>query len=204
MTIALLTVTLSPATQAFDFSVKIIDQSGAPVANVAIEIPLRPALADASVVVMDQIDRRFQPLVVSARQGQLINFPNQDNIRHHVYSFSPAKTFSTELYANEPVDPIHLDKPGVVVLGCNIHDSMVGYIFVSAWQDVATSDDSGLIHFTQLAGRPDSVNLWHPWINASESMQIDTSSLAPGEQLEIRVDVEKPVQNFGFRALTSE
>ncbi len=188
---------------AADFSIRIIDQSGKPVADVVIEIPLRPAVADLNLVIMDQIDRRFQPLVVSARKGQLINFPNQDNIRHHVYSFSPAKTFSTELYADEPIEPILLDNAGIVVLGCNIHDSMVGYVFVSAWQDVATSDESGVIHFSQLPAHPDFVTLWHPWINASESVQVDTSALTSGEQLEIRVDVERPVQNFGFRALSS-
>jgi hypothetical protein len=47
-----------------------------------------------------------------------------------VYSFSPAKVFELKLYAGTPVAPVLFDKPGEVVLGCNIHDHMIAYVYV--------------------------------------------------------------------------
>ena len=51
-------------------------------------------------------------------------------MRHHVYSFSPAKKFELKLYTGTPSNPVLFDRPGVAVLGCNIHDQMVGWIVV--------------------------------------------------------------------------
>jgi plastocyanin len=87
---------------------------------------------------------QFSPMVIAVEQGQSVNFPNSDNIRHHVYSFSKAKRFETKLYANKPEAPVVFNQPGLVVLGCNIHDSMVGYIFVSPWQDFGVSNIHGV------------------------------------------------------------
>ena len=81
--------------------------------------------------VVDQVDKQFVPKVQAVLVGTPVTFPNNDNVRHQVYSFSPAKRFELPLYAGVPAQPIVFDKPGVVVLGCNIHDWMVGYIYVS-------------------------------------------------------------------------
>lgn len=77
-----------------------------------------------------QQDRTFVPLVSIVQAGTAVSFPNRDPIRHHVYSFSPAKVFEIKLYAGTPAAPIVFDKPGEVVLGCNIHDHMIAYLFV--------------------------------------------------------------------------
>src|SRR5204863_937520 len=82
---------------------------------------------DAAVA---QKDKTFIPFVTVVQTGTPVQFPNQDPIRHHVYSFSPPKPFEIKLYAGTPVAPIVFDKPGEVVLGCNIHDHMLAYIYV--------------------------------------------------------------------------
>jgi len=79
---------------------------------------------------VEQRDKTFIPIVSVIQTGSLVSFPNRDEIRHHVYSFSPAKIFEIKLYAGTPADPILFDKPGEVVLGCNIHDHMYAYIYV--------------------------------------------------------------------------
>ena len=63
--------------------------------------------------------------------GTRVEFPNNDSVSHQVYSFSPAKRFQLPLYKGEIHPPVTFDQPGLVVLGCNIHDSMVGYIYVT-------------------------------------------------------------------------
>jgi plastocyanin len=91
---------------------------------------------------VEQRDKAFVPVVSIIQAGTLVSFPNRDEIRHHVYSFSPAKIFEIKLYAGTPADPVLFDKPGEVVLGCNIHDHMYAYIYVveSPWFAKASKD----------------------------------------------------------------
>lgn len=79
---------------------------------------------------MAQQKRRFVPEVLVVTAGTEVQFPNRDTVRHHVYSFSPAKKFELQLYSGTPANPVVFDRPGVVVLGCNIHDQMVAWILV--------------------------------------------------------------------------
>jgi len=80
---------------------------------------------------LDQKSREFVPHVLAVRTGTPVFFPNSDDIRHHVYSFSQAKRFELKLYKGTPKVPIVFNHPGIVALGCNIHDWMLGYIFVT-------------------------------------------------------------------------
>lgn len=89
-----------------------------------------PAAKAGTVAVMDQVHKEFVPYVLAAQKGSLVSFPNSDNILHHVYSFSKAKSFELPLYKGKPQSPLKFDNAGVVALGCNIHDWMKGYIVV--------------------------------------------------------------------------
>jgi plastocyanin len=77
-----------------------------------------------------QEGKTFVPEVLAVTRGTEVSFPNRDKVRHQVYSFSPAKKFELKLYAGTPSNPVLFDQPGVVVLGCNIHDNMIGWILV--------------------------------------------------------------------------
>ena len=77
-----------------------------------------------------QQKKQFLPQVLVVPLGSEVHFPNHDTVRHHVYSFSQAKKFELKLYSGTPANPVLFDRPGVVVLGCNIHDQMVGWILV--------------------------------------------------------------------------
>lgn len=72
--------------------------------------------------VIAQHDREFIPFATVVRTGTAVTFPNRDQVMHHVYSFSSAKSFQIKLYEGDPPNPIVFDKPGVVAVGCNIHD----------------------------------------------------------------------------------
>jgi plastocyanin len=121
--------------QTAEIGATVTDQQGRPVADaVLVAVPVDgnmrsvPRAREGSV---DQVDKEFSPRVTVVQLGASVSFPNHDDVRHQVYSFSPAKRFELALYAGVPAQPIVFDKPGVVVLGCNIHDWMVGYIYVS-------------------------------------------------------------------------
>jgi plastocyanin len=93
---------------------------------------------------MDQRDSQFDPHVLAVTVGTRVSFPNSDKVRHHVYSFSPAKRFELPLFGGRAAAPIEFDLPGVATLGCNIHDWMVAYIVVLDTPYFALSDESGV------------------------------------------------------------
>jgi hypothetical protein len=94
--------------------------------------------------------------------GTAVNFPNSDNIRHHVYSFSPAKKFELPLYSGVPAEPVVFDKAGFVTLGCNIHDWMIAYIAVlpTPYFQVTRQDGRGVLK--DLPPGQYNVQVWHP------------------------------------------
>ena len=155
----------SPTLWAANLQAELVDTQGQPLANAVVTLrgPLG-AEAEPSNALMDQQDKQFVPNVLLVRTGTLVPFPNSDNIRHHVYSFSPAKRFELRLYQGTPSEPVLFDKPGVVVLGCNIHDWMIGYVYVTDDPWFAVSDEAGKISLDQLPAGRYTVSLWHPQI----------------------------------------
>lgn len=196
--------------QALDLNLVLVDELENPVAGAIIELTLSASDAAsqtsaAPVAIIDQIERRFVPMVLLINVGQTVDFPNSDNVRHHVYSFSDIKQFSTPLYADENIEPVVFDKPGIAVLGCNIHDSMVAYVYVSQSPYSAISDENGKL---TLRGGPDSpanVSVWHPWLQTPDNRyDIDVSAQTEGGQLRVKIPVKSPDTRFGFRALVPE
>lgn len=110
--------------------------------------------------VLDQKNRMFVPHVLPIQTGTAVTFPNSDNVRHQVYSFSPAKKFQLPLYAGTPASPVVFDKPGVVTVGCNIHDQMSAYIVVVDTPHFALAADGR----AELSGLPEGeydVRVWY-------------------------------------------
>lgn len=134
------------------------------------------------VAIMDQINRQFSPYILAIHQGQRVRFPNSDSIKHHVYSFSPAKVFELQLYESNNTQLMQFNNSGVVELGCNIHDWMIGYIFVSPspWFAQTDPDGKALLHlpaidFSALSGNKEnknekdiSVRVWHPALHIED------------------------------------
>lgn len=145
-------------------TINVINQDGQPLADVVLEIPLHHSEENdlTTPLIMDQIDKSFAPNVLIAPKNSLVSFPNSDDIRHHVYSFSAAKTFELKLYAARPKNPIEFEQEGIVVLGCNIHDSMVGYIYVHDNTYTVKSNVTGKIEIDEIPALAKSFYLWHP------------------------------------------
>lgn len=144
---------------------KMSDAAGAPLADAVIFAkPLSGPVPGAKPpgARIDQVNKEFLPLVSVVQAGTAITFPNKDNIRHHVYSFSAPKVFDLKLYSGVPASPVLFDKPGVVVLGCNIHDWMVGYLLVVDTPYFAKSDARGEAQIDGLPPGDYEVSAWHP------------------------------------------
>ena len=149
---------------AANVSVAFTDDAGNPLTDAV--VMLEPVGARLAVKPMQnaqivQHDLQFNPQVSVVTVGTPVMFPNQDTVRHHVYSYSAAKTFQIKLYSGVPHTPIVFDKPGVAVLGCNIHDSMIAWVVVTDTPLWARSAAGGLARVVDVPPGSYQMHVWH-------------------------------------------
>lgn len=154
----------SVGASAAPLAVTVTDADGKPLADAVVYViakglPTRAA-AGASAQI-EQRDKRFVPRVSVVQTGTAVRFPNNDAVRHHVYSFSPVRTFEIKLYAGMPSDAVTFDKPGTAVLGCNVHDRMSAWVHVVDTPLHAVTDASGRATIDVPPGTH-RLRAWHP------------------------------------------
>jgi plastocyanin len=150
---------------AADLSVSVLDSAGHSVAGIVIiaesDTP-QPDKHAPRTAIMDQQHMQFVPRILVVQTGTAVDFPNSDQIQHQVYSFSEPKRFKLSLYAGHKYPPIVFDRPGLVTLGCNIHDGMIGYIYVTDSAFFGRSDDAGVLQLHGLPAGNYTLTAWHP------------------------------------------
>lgn len=144
--------------------VQVRDPKGMPVNDTAVYAVAAGGGSEAKArsVAIEQVDREFVPYVTVVQVGTSVRFPNRDPILHHVYSFSPAKSFEIRLYTGKSPAEIVFDRAGVVTLGCNIHDWMIGHIVVVPTPHFARTDSAGIARIRDLPAGTFEVHAWHP------------------------------------------
>jgi plastocyanin len=176
---------------AADVHIRVLDASGQPLANAIVyaEPTVPMAHAKPPKAVIDQINRQFLPRVSVVQVGTSIYFPNSDNIRHSVYSFSPAKTFELSLYAGKTAPPVVFDKPGIVVLGCEIHDSMVAWVLVVNTPFYGKSSAQGRVTLRNVTAGDYSLYAWHePMRMATAAEPLHIRGDSPPADITLRID----------------
>jgi len=157
---------LATARGAGTVQVRCLDDKDQPVADAVIWLtPLDRQVAvtpPAAPVVIEQKGEEFHPYVTPVVAGTRISFPNHDTVQHHVYSLSPAKRFEIPLYRGESKEAILFDRPGIITLGCNIHDWMAAYVVVLATPYYAKSDATGSAAIAGLPPGRYELAVWHP------------------------------------------
>ena len=144
--------------------VTVKDDKGRPVSDAVAYVAATGAASATprKQAVVDQRDKQFVPYVTPVQVGTAVIFPNSDNIRHHVYSFSPAKKFELPLYSGVPAEPVVFDKVGFVTLGCNIHDWMIAYVAVLPTPYFQVTRQDGRAVLRDLPAGQYTVQVWHP------------------------------------------
>jgi plastocyanin len=169
-----MTLAGSPASSAGDLTVGVIDRLGHGVGGVVVTVTpaeARGAKQVQTTAVMDQRALAFEPNVLVVATGTSVEFPNNDLVSHQVYSFSPAKKFQLPLYKGVRHPPVNFEREGLVVLGCNIHDAMVGYIYVTDAPYFGKTDADGTLRLQNLKGGEYRVSLWSPYVaDSSEAL----------------------------------
>ena len=145
-------------------AVSVVDDKGNPLAGAV--VTFRPAgrspRVTPGVFEIRQEGRRFIPELTIVPVGSRVRFPNRDEVAHHVYSFSPAKKFDIPLYQGEAPQDIVFERPGVVALGCNIHDWMVAHVYVTDTPFFAVTGTDGRAVLPKADGGKGTLEVWHP------------------------------------------
>ena len=187
--------------RAANVSFELRDAGGRPLADAVVRLESLDAAPDAvpaTRAVIDQRQRRFVPRVSVIRRGAVVKFPNSDNVRHHVYSFSAAKTFDLRLYAGLDAPPVTFDRAGLVVLGCNIHDTMVAFVAVVDTPHFGLTSADGRIALELPRGRY-RLRAWHPDQSApfqAQVLTVEESAL----RLPVTLQTGTPLGGAGYWA----
>lgn len=192
--ISLVALFISTPLIAAQISVQVNEPGGVAVADAVVYANVISGTASARPkreIAVEQVNKEFVPLISVIQAGTMVNFPNRDKVRHHVYSFSPAKTFEIKLYSGIPGKPIMFDKPGEVVLGCNIHDTMIAYVLVVGTPIFGKTDKRGSAVFDGLSAGEYEFQVWYPGTPAS--------AFPPPQKLKLTTS-DAPAITFAFSA----
>ena len=184
--IFLLAMVYAVPTVAAPLSVRVVDARGRPVRDAVVTLQLigvaghAPAASGSYSV--SQQGMQFHPFVSVVPVGANVAFLNRDATKHHVYSFSPAKRFELKLFARDQSRSVRFDKPGVIALGCNIHDSMSAFIVVTDSPWTARTDGKGVVQFANAPNAAARLTVWHPYLRAPGNVL--ARRIAPGRRAE--------------------
>jgi plastocyanin len=138
---------------------------GRPAPGVAVYLPGVTAPAAGGPVVVDQRNEAFVPAVTVVQAGSDVQFTNSDPTSHHVYSFSRPNAFALPLYKGNEALTQRFARPGVVVLGCNIHDSMLGYVVVVDSTRHGVTGPDGRVTLADVPAGTHPVRAWAPGLD---------------------------------------
>jgi hypothetical protein len=162
-----------------EIAATVTDRRGAPVEDAVVYATPRsgkpPQRAQPASIAHQH--QQFVPYVTAVQAGALINLPNLDPVKHHAYSFSPAKKFELPLYSGVPDKPLLFDKPGIVAIGCNIHDWMQAYVCVVETPYFAVTAADGSAQLRGLAAGAYDVEVWQPRLKGQPSANKQQATL---------------------------
>lgn len=186
---AILLLLVAGAAGAGELRVLVTDQRGKPVADAVVGVhappgATAPATPTARTRTINQVALTFVPFIEVFRPGDKVVFHNSDRTRHHVYSFSATKSFEFMLNPGQGSAPLALDRPGVVAVGCNIHDSMITYLYVSEAPWIARTGADGVATVSGLPAGSYSVRAWQPRLRPgrAEAVQESVAVAATGSK----------------------
>jgi plastocyanin len=195
-TLLLFYVACSVVTRGAEYTVK--DATGALVADAVLWLerldgPATAPTAPPEPVAIVQADEEFRPAVTVVAVGTRVEFPNRDKVQHHIYSLSKAKRFEFPLYRPGTTETIVCDQPGVIVLGCNIHDWMAAYVVVVPTPYFARTDATGRAQLAAPAGRY-RLEVWHARLAAALVREVTVDAGGAVTDLTIALKPERKVR----------
>ena len=133
----------------------------------------------------------FEPHVLPILVGTTVEWPNNDDIYHNVFSMSEARQFDLQLYKGNPPDKkITFDKPGRVDVFCSIHANMHCVVLVLENPYFALADSRGRFAITNVPPGTYTLKAWH------ERLPPQTKTVTVPETGEVKLDLVLGINNL--------
>jgi plastocyanin len=128
-----------------------------------------PAAAGGRPAKVAQKGLQFAPGLLAVRRGTTVEFPNEDDLYHNVFSYSKAKRFDLGRYRKDEKPASQLfDKPGVVRMSCEIHSHMQGVILVLDTPYFVKTEADGSY---RLQGLPAGKYILRAWVSEKQAYE---------------------------------
>ncbi len=177
---------------AAELKVQVNDDKGHPVGDAVVTVLPQSATqkvpdrrGPAVTKTIDQKQETFIPYIEIFRPGDKVLFRSNDQMRHHVYTFSPLKPFEFVLVPGESSKLIALDQAGVIAVGCNIHDMMITYLYVSDAPWIARTGADGRAVFADVPAGPWVVRVWHPRLRPGKPDLAQSATLVTADESKV-------------------
>jgi plastocyanin len=141
-----------------------------------------------------QKDKRFVPHVLAVPVGATVEFRNEDELFHNVFSLSRPNDFDLGLYKGGGAREQVFNTPGPVHLLCNIHASMNGWIYVVDSPFFAQADATGRFAIRNVPEGAWRAEVWHEWSTRAVTKDLKVS--AGMAELALVVDGDKQPPAF--------
>ena len=194
-----LALVLCCATPSFatELRVHVVDDRNAPVADAVATLtvanPPAGPIHYGWPMRIAQRNMQFDPFVLIAPAGATVAFPNLDDVRHQVYSFSQAGPFELRLYGHDESRSVQFRNVGVIAMGCNIHDQMSAFIYVTNTPYAAKSAANGVAAIANAPSGSATLTIWHPYSRAPNGAQQQMIVLnAADTEVTVRVRLHPP------------
>jgi plastocyanin len=183
---------LSASAWAGDLRISVVGGDGRPVRDAVVTVHTRAAPAGPIrfpwAMQIRQRDMQFDPFVLIAPAGASVAFPNHDDVRHQVYSFSEPGPFELRLFGRDETRSVQFRNVGVIAIGCNIHDGMSAFIYVVDTPYAAKTGPDGVAVLRNVPAGAATMRVWHPYLRAADN-RIDSSVAVGAAPFERRVDI---------------
>lgn len=131
---------------------------------------------------ISQRGMRFFPSLLVVVAGQSVQMPNDDNVAHNVFSFSPTKKFNLGIYPKGDYKEVTFEQAGVVDLFCSIHHQMKGRILVVPNPFYYRTRGDGNYQITSVPAGKYALKMW------SESGNLETKEIVVPAKGDVVVD----------------
>jgi plastocyanin len=162
-----------------------LGHAGPIVVYLEIEQPNGGARRPARPPEIRQKNATFTPGFLAVQAGQTVRMPNDDDVKHNVYSYSGENEFDLGIYPAGETRSVTLDHPGVVEIHCSIHETMNGTIFVAPSPWYARVDAAGRFVIEDLPPGRYRLRTWSERLPRAEMFL----RAMPGSTLSVNVDI---------------
>lgn len=174
LVLALSLLAAAAPAHAGDVGIRVVDSSGTPLPDAVVTIHPAAGVPAGPIrfpwkLAMVQKNISFNPSTLIVPVGATVPFPNEDKVRHHVYSFSKPAKFEIKLFGHDETRSYTFRTPGAVALGCNIHDRMSGFIKVVDTPFAMKTGADGLSTIRSVTGGKARLTVWHPRLRARDN-----------------------------------